>query len=123
MEVARAFCHRAALAHQFVDCLSEICFEAAEIQAQELDDYYQRSGKTIGPLHGLPISLKDRFHIRGLDTACRYVSLLGSKKTAEDEGILVQRLRQMGAVLYVKTNVPMSMLVGYPMDIRTPKSC
>jgi amidase len=111
LDVTRAFCHRAAIAHQFVSCLSEICFEAAEAHAQELDDYFLRTGRTSGPLHGLPISLKDRFHVRGLDTACGYVSWLGKKKTAEDEGVLVQRLRQMGAIIYVKTNVPMSMLV------------
>jgi amidase len=116
LEVTRAFCHRAALAHQFVNCLSEICFVEAEAHAQELDDYLQWHGETIGPLHGLPISLKDRFHVRGLDTACGYVSWLGSKKTVEDEGVLVQRLRQLGAVIFVKTNVPMSMLVCFPRD-------
>jgi amidase len=113
LDVTRAFCHRAALSHQFVNCLSEVFFEAAEARARELDDYFQRYGKPVGPLHGLPVSLKDRFHIRGLESACGYVSWLGSKKTAEDEGVLVQRLRQLGAVLYVKTNIPMSMLVCY----------
>lgn len=27
-------------------------------QAKELDEYYEKEGKTVGPLHGLPISLK-----------------------------------------------------------------
>lgn len=66
----------------------------------------------MGPLHGLPISLKDRFNIEGLESACGYVSWLGEKKTADSEGVLVKGLRRMGGVFFVKSNVCMSMLVG-----------
>jgi amidase len=58
VEVARAFAHRAAIAHQLVNCCLEFLWEAAEKQAQELDDYYAKHRKVMGPLHGLPISLK-----------------------------------------------------------------
>lgn len=33
-------------------------------QAKELDAYYKKNGKTVGPLHGLPISLKDQFRVK-----------------------------------------------------------
>lgn len=33
-------------------------------RARELDDYFAKHGKTIGPLHGLPISLKDQLRIK-----------------------------------------------------------
>ncbi|KAF2095394.1 amidase [Rhizodiscina lignyota] len=112
LEVTRAFCHRAAIAHQLTNCLAEICFEAAEKRASELDTSLRITGRTTGPLHGLPISLKDRFHVSGLETACGYVSWLGSVKSAKDEGVLVQRLRQAGAIIIAKTNVPMSMLIA-----------
>ncbi|KAH6666655.1 amidase signature domain-containing protein [Halenospora varia] len=112
LDVTRAFCHRAALAHQLTNCLSEICFVAAEERAKWLDDYLLANGRTIGPLHGLPISFKDRFNIEGLESACGYASWLGEKKNLESEGVLVRSLRNMGAVFFVKTNVPMSMLMG-----------
>ncbi|KAF2703356.1 amidase [Pleomassaria siparia CBS 279.74] len=111
-EVTRAFCHRAALAHQLVNCLSEICFVEAEWRAEELDAILRTSGRPVGPLHGLPMSLKDRFHIKGLDSSCGYVSWLGIPKNGDDEGILVKNLRQAGAIVIAKTNVPMSMLIG-----------
>ena len=85
---------------------------AAEQQAKVLDEYLLRTGQTVGPLHGLPVSLKDRFNIEGLESACGYVSWLGERKGADSEGVLVKRLRRMGAIFFVKTNVPMSMLVS-----------
>lgn len=87
---------------------------AAEQQAKALDESFLRTGQTVGPLHGLPVSLTDRFNIEGLESACGYVSWLGEKKDESCEGVLVKRLRRMGAVFFVKTNVPMSMLVGRP---------
>lgn len=38
--------------------------EMALAQAKELDAYYEKNGKTIGPLHGLPISLKDQLRVK-----------------------------------------------------------
>ena len=70
--VARAFAHRAAIAHQLVNCCLEFFWDAAERQAQALDDYYAKYGKTIGPLHGLPISLKGISPERGLSRSIPY---------------------------------------------------
>lgn len=103
--------HQAAAPIQ-VNCLSEICFKEAERKAEELDEYFRNTGRTVGPLHGLPVSLQDRFHVDGFESACGYVSWLGSKKTADDEGALVRGLKKAGAVIIAKTNVPMSMLVA-----------
>ena len=54
----------------------------------------------------------DRFHVAGLDSACGFASWVGTKRTSEDEGALVQSLRQLGAVVFCKTAVPMTMMVG-----------
>lgn len=57
-EVVRAFCTRAAVAHRDVNCLTEVMFDEAVERAKELDEYLEREGKTMGPLHGLPVSVK-----------------------------------------------------------------
>jgi amidase len=58
VEVVTAFCKRAAVAQQCVSCLTEIMFEEAMARARECDEYLKEEGKVLGPLHGLPISLK-----------------------------------------------------------------
>ena len=62
--VTTAFLKRAALAHQLLNCALEFFPEIALARARELDAHYEKTGKTVGPLHGLPISLKDQCHIK-----------------------------------------------------------
>jgi amidase len=57
-DVTVAFCKRAAIAHQMVNCLMDMCFDDAIARAQELDMEFRYSGKPVGPLHGLPVSIK-----------------------------------------------------------------
>lgn len=130
VEVAEAFCHRAAIAHQTashslslyrrerslgtgqVNCLSEIVFDQALERAKELDDYYQIHKKPIGPLHGLPVSLKDQFRVKDTHTSVGFVAWLDKTETEETESFLVTELRNAGAIIYVKTNVPTSLMVA-----------
>lgn len=60
-EVTEAYCHRAALAQVNTNALTVVAFETAFARADELDDYLAEHGKTFGPLHGIPISLKDAY--------------------------------------------------------------
>lgn len=119
VDVAKAFCHRAAIAHQLVNCLHEIFFDQAIKSAQELDAYYEKHKKPIGPLHGLPVSLKDQFHVKDVDTYMGYVGWIGTfegkKGTGKEkkfESEMVRELRELGAVLYVKTSVPHTLMCG-----------
>lgn len=118
-DVAKAFCHRASLAHQLVNCLHEIFFDAAIKNAEELDKYYEKEKKPIGPLHGLPVSLKDQFHVKDVETHMGYIGWIGTfqgkKGTGKEkqfESEMVRELRGLGAVLFVKTSVPHTLMCG-----------
>ncbi|KFG77592.1 acetamidase [Metarhizium anisopliae] len=109
-QVTRAFCKRAAAAHQLTNCLSETCFDRAIKTAKERDRHLEQTGKPVGPLHGLPISLKDNFNLEGLDATVGFVSLVGD--AAKADSTLAQLLENAGAVFYVKTNTPTAMMIA-----------
>ncbi|KAJ1335043.1 Amidase [Microdochium nivale] len=106
----RAFSKRAAAAHQLTNCLSETLFDAAIATAKTLDAHLAKTGKPIGPLHGLPVSLKDNFNLQGLDSTVGFTSHVGSPATYD--AVLAELLRDSGAVFYVKTNVPTAMMIA-----------
>lgn len=111
-QVAKAFGHRATIAHQLTNCLSEIFFEEGLQMAKDLDEYYATTGELKGPLHGLPISLKDNLNIAGHPTTIGFVGFAFNPPKFEKDAVLVELLRDMGAVFYVKTNVPVAMMMA-----------
>jgi amidase len=110
VEVAAATCKRAAVAQQLLNCLTEIMFDEALARARELDEFLVREGRAVGPLHGLPVSLKDQFNVKGVESTIGYVALAG--RPVEEDATLVRVLVAAGAVLYAKTNVPTSMMMA-----------
>ncbi|KAJ8456761.1 hypothetical protein ONZ45_g18588 [Pleurotus djamor] len=108
VEVTTAFYKRAIIAHQLTNCLTEIFVEKALARATELDDHLKATGKVVGPLHGLPISLKDQVNIEGVESCMGYVSWLGVH--AQKNAVLVDILLAQGAVPLVKTNIPQTLM-------------
>lgn len=84
-------------------------FEDALTQARALDRAFQETGHLKGPLHGVPVTLKDQFNIKGVDTTLGYVGR--SFAPATEDAVLVQMLRNMGAIILAKTNLPQSIMV------------
>ncbi|KAL5426941.1 hypothetical protein PMIN06_009817 [Paraphaeosphaeria minitans] len=109
-EVTRAFCKRAAAAQQLTNCLTDFFPNEAISIAKSLDQHLQNTGKLAGPLHGLPISLKDNFNIVGKDSTVGFASLVD--QPAAYNATLVDILERLGAVRYCKTNVPTGMMIA-----------
>ncbi|CAG9943934.1 unnamed protein product [Clonostachys rosea f. rosea IK726] len=110
LDVTKAFCKRAVAAHQLTNCLSETCFERALATARARDEELARTGKPVGSLHGLPISLKDNFKLKGLDSTVGIAAHIDDP--ADSDSPLAQLLEAAGAVFYVKTNVPTAMMIA-----------
>ena len=85
--------------------------ERARARADEADAA-RAQGLSWGPLHGLPLTVKDVFETAGLRTTCG-VPALADHVPAED-AVAVARLRAAGAVLFGKTNTP-----AWAMDVVT----
>ncbi|KAF7516006.1 hypothetical protein PCG10_002647 [Penicillium crustosum] len=111
IKVTTAFCKRAAIAQQLTSCLTETIFSEALVRAEELDVQIKTTGRPVGPLHGVPISLKETFNIKGVLTSLGFSSFLDYEPVARNS-VLVDILLEAGAVLYVKINVPQTMMTA-----------
>lgn len=89
-------------AHRKTNCLTEILLPQAEkwVEAGEIN--------LKGPLAGIPVSLKDSVAIAGFDVTVGY-SQNASKPSAID-GAQVRLLKDAGAIPYVKTAIPITLL-------------
>src|SRR6201999_3975701 len=72
-------------------------------QASERDTQLAR-GEPMGPLHGLPIAVKDLSPVKGMPMAMGSPILKDFMPPAD--GIMVERLRRAGAIIIGKTNTP-----------------
>ncbi|MCX6028981.1 MAG: amidase [Chloroflexi bacterium] len=75
----------------------------ARQRAKEADDALAR-GESWGPLHGLPVTIKDFFETAGLRSTCSHKPLAGN--VPQQDAIAVARLRASGAIILGKTNLP-----------------
>ncbi|KAJ7175978.1 general amidase [Mycena filopes] len=114
VQVTTAFYKRAIIAQQLTNCLTEIFVERALERARELDEHLAKTGNVVGHLHGLPISLKDQFTMKGLETIMGYAKWIGDY--ADSDCVLVEILYECGAVPFVRTNVPQTLMWGETMN-------
>ncbi len=79
-------------------------FERARAAADEADSATRR-GVSHGPLHGVPMTVKESFDLAGLPTTWGVPEMKGN--IAARDGVVPQRLKDAGAVIFGKTNVPL----------------
>jgi aspartyl-tRNA(Asn)/glutamyl-tRNA(Gln) amidotransferase subunit A len=84
--------------NSFITVLEAESLAQAETAAREL-----KSGRDRGPLHGVPIAIKDLVDMEGVPTT--FASRAGSPRMAHSDAILVRNLRQAGAIVLGKTNL------------------
>lgn len=116
VQALTAFCKVAVAAQDLTNCLTEIFFDEGFERAKQLDDYLASTGKVVGPLHGLPVSIKDHILVKGHDTASGYASW-AYKSYADHDAAVVKILREAGAIIYVKTANPQTLLVSLFTDL------
>ncbi|KAF2719156.1 amidase [Polychaeton citri CBS 116435] len=108
LAVTQAFLQRAGLACKLTNCITELMPRRALDRAQYLDQYYKDHQKPIGPLHGVPISVKEHIGMKDLDWNAGFVSWVG--KTAPKDAFILQLLWNSGAVFYARTTQPQTLM-------------
>jgi len=89
-------------------------FQQALADAAALDDYIGIYHKPKGPLHGLPISVKEHVHIRNTPATSGFIAWADAISTSD--ALIVKVLGEAGAVFHVKTTNPQSLMVRFLRD-------
>ena len=92
--------------HGIINALVLSDFDAARSAALE-SDRRRRAGQARGVLDGVPFSVKESFDVAGWPTTCGNPAMQGH--AAKRDAVVVQRLRDAGAVLLGKTNIPLGL--------------
>lgn len=71
--------------------------------AQALDEALAQSGKLSGPLHGIPVLVKDNYDVAGLQTTGGSATLLGW--IPPKDATVIAKLREAGAIILAKTTM------------------
>ncbi|WP_395701369.1 amidase [Aquabacterium sp.] len=103
VELMQAAIARIEALNPAVNAIAATDFERALASAREAEAAVMR-GAALGPLHGLPLGVKDLQDTAGLLTTYGNVGLRGYVPTQDNA--LVARLRAAGAIVTAKTNVP-----------------
>ena len=115
-ELLDLYLRRVEEANPAVNAVVTLDVERARGLAAAADDALAR-GEPVGPLHGLPITIKDTIETEGLRTTAGAPWLAGH--VPSQDATAVSRLKAAGAIVFGKTNCPM--LGGMPR-VRTPCS-
>src|SRR4051812_46797247 len=102
-EVVELYLSRINAHNPSLNAIVTIDADGARRAATEADAARSR-GDDVGPLHGLPITVKDSYETAGMRTVCGRPDLADYVPTEDAEA--VARLRRAGAIIVGKTNVP-----------------
>src|SRR6267154_4442134 len=72
--------------------------------ARAQDAYFARTGNFVGPLHGIPIAVKDNFDTIDMRTTAGAIADYADDKPPKD-ATMVAKLRASGAIILGKTNL------------------
>ncbi|HYC48727.1 MAG TPA: amidase [Burkholderiales bacterium] len=97
----------------FIDVGAERALEDARQAEREI-----RAGRVLGPLHGVPIGLKDIIDVAGLRTSCH--SKIMEKHVAKRDAEVVRRLRAAGAILLGRLSLHEFAFGGPAFDLPYP---
>lgn len=102
VDLARAFIERArrldGAINAYITLADEQALEAAKVAQQAI-----AAGAYLGPLHGIPVAVKDAFDTAGIRTTVGSKLLLNNIPTTD--ATAVRRLKEAGAVILGKTNL------------------
>ncbi|MBN1680568.1 MAG: hypothetical protein JW966_09765 [Anaerolineae bacterium] len=109
VEVVDAHLHHIEQYNPLLNAIVTLDADRARDLAQKADEALAR-GEVWGPLHGVPVTVEDIFETRGMRTTWGMKAF--ADYVPDHDSPVVARLREAGAIIIGKTNVPAVTLAG-----------
>ena len=110
LEVIEAILARIETLNPTLNAYCTVTAEAARREARAAERALMRRGARLGPLHGVPFSIKDLIITKGVRTT--WGTRLYADHVPEEDAPVVERLKAAGGILVGKTNTPMFGWIG-----------
>jgi amidase len=104
LEVMHAVLARIDAVNPAVNAYVTVARESALAAARAATRALGRKSNSLGPLHGVPVSIKDLTATEGIRTT--WGSLIYAEHVPDKDDLVVQRLKAAGAIVVGKTNTP-----------------
>jgi amidase len=114
LELVQAHLEHISRVNPRMNAAVEVLADRAMAEARAADQKLARDGSAVGPLHGVPFSIKDSIELAGTICTAGTVGRAAARKSARDATV-VARLRQAGAIPIAKTNLP-DLLFAFESD-------
>lgn len=113
MELVQAHLEQIERLHSAIHAVTRTLQHSA-LRDAEAADRKLASGEACGPLHGVPVSIKDSIDVTGVPTTAGTLGRRDAPPATED-ATLVRRLREAGAIPIAKSNLP-DLLFSFESD-------
>src|SRR6266511_786247 len=104
LEVMQAVLERLDRVNPVVNAFVTVDREGALLQARRATAALARRNAAVGPLHGIPVGIKDVTLTKGMRTT--FGSKLFEQHVPDEDAVVVERLKAAGAIILGKTNTP-----------------
>ncbi len=101
--------------NSYLTVTRELAMDAAREAEREIT-----AGRYLGPMHGVPVAVKDQFHSAGVRTTGG--SRILADFVPDEDATVIANLKQAGAVLLGKTNLTEFAITGFSHRFSTPRN-
>lgn len=112
VDVVGAYLARIERLNPVLNAFVHVASEGARRAAREAEEMIAR-GENVGPLHGVPVSIKSAIEVKGM--RCEAGTKIRAGLVAKRDAPLVERLRSAGAIILGTTNAP-ELLMAWETD-------
>jgi amidase len=104
LEVMQAVLARVDAVNPRLNAIVTLARESALKEAKAATAALKKKGGKLGPLHGVPVTIKDLTHTKGIRTT--WGSKVFERYVPTEDSLIVERLKAAGAIVLGKTNTP-----------------